>query len=129
MPAYWIARCKINDPVEYRKYTDLVPAIIAKYGGRVLARGGPYQIVEGPDGTKYHVQAAKGSTSTIRGGKVTMYTEELKGNLFGLIPITFDPEHPPPLNIPEAYFTNVEVKQAGQFGGNLTVPGLHQFVD
>jgi uncharacterized protein (DUF1330 family) len=40
MPAYWVARSKINDPVAYKKYTDRVPAIIAKYGGRVLARGG-----------------------------------------------------------------------------------------
>ena len=30
MPAYWVARSKINDPVEYKKYTDLVPDIIAK---------------------------------------------------------------------------------------------------
>ena len=49
MPAYWLARCKINDPVEYKKYTDLVPAIIAKFGGKVLARGGRYQIMEGPE--------------------------------------------------------------------------------
>jgi uncharacterized protein (DUF1330 family) len=49
MPAYWVARSKINDPVEYKKYTDLVPAIIAKYGGKVLARGGKFQIMEGPD--------------------------------------------------------------------------------
>ncbi|MGW7517575.1 hypothetical protein ACWGJ2_18490 [Streptomyces sp. NPDC054796] len=90
--------------------------------------GDLHQIVEGPGGTRYHVEAAKGSNSTITGGKVTMYTESLKGNLFGLIPITFDPEHPPPLNIPEAMFTKVTVKQAGQFGGNLTVPGLHQYV-
>ena len=48
MPAYWVARSKINDPVAYKKYTDLVPAIIAKFGGRVLARGGRYQIMEGP---------------------------------------------------------------------------------
>jgi uncharacterized protein (DUF1330 family) len=52
MPAYWIARCKINDPVEYKKYTDLVPGIIAKYGGKVLARGGHYRILEGSD--RYH---------------------------------------------------------------------------
>jgi len=52
MPAYWVARSKINDPVEYKKYTDLVPGIIAKYGGKVLARGGRYQIMEGPD--KFH---------------------------------------------------------------------------
>ena len=49
MPAFWIARAKINDPVEYKKYTDLVPAIIAKYGGKVLARGGEYEIMEGPE--------------------------------------------------------------------------------
>jgi uncharacterized protein (DUF1330 family) len=48
MPAYWVARSKINDPVEYKKYTDLVPGILAKYGGKVLARGGRYQIMEGP---------------------------------------------------------------------------------
>lgn len=88
-----------------------------------------HQIVQGPNGTTYHVRSTKGSTSTIRGGTVTMYTERLKGDLFGLIPIVFDPEHPPPLNVPEAYFTDVEVSQAGQFGGNLTVPGLHQTID
>ena len=48
MPAYWVARSKINDAVEYKKYTDLVPAIIAKHGGKVLARGGRFQIMEGP---------------------------------------------------------------------------------
>ena len=49
MPAYWIARSKINDPVEYKKYTDRVPGIIARFGGKVLARGGRYQILEGPE--------------------------------------------------------------------------------
>jgi len=49
MPAYWVARSKINDPVEYKKYTDRGPPIIARYGGRVLARGGRYQILEGPE--------------------------------------------------------------------------------
>jgi uncharacterized protein (DUF1330 family) len=52
MPAYWVARSKINDPVEYKKYTDLVPGIIAKFGGKVLARGGRFQIMEGPH--KFH---------------------------------------------------------------------------
>ncbi|MER7901005.1 hypothetical protein ABTX62_34310 [Streptomyces sp. NPDC096046] len=79
-------------------------------------------------GKTYHVQAAKGSTSTITGGDTVMYTESISGNLLGLIPITFDPEHPPPLNIPLIYFTNVTVQQAGQFGGTLHVPGLHNFV-
>ena len=49
MPAYWVARSKINDPVEYKKYTDRVPGILAQHGGKVLARGGRFQILEGPE--------------------------------------------------------------------------------
>jgi uncharacterized protein (DUF1330 family) len=49
MPAYWVARSRINDPVAYKKYTDRVPAIIARHGGKVLARGGKYRIMEGPE--------------------------------------------------------------------------------
>ena len=49
MAAYWLARCRIDDPVEYKKYTDLVPGIIAKFGGKVLARGGKFRIMEGPE--------------------------------------------------------------------------------
>jgi uncharacterized protein (DUF1330 family) len=52
MPAYWVARSRVIEPVEYKKYTDLVPGIIAKYGGKVLARGGRFQIMEGPE--KFH---------------------------------------------------------------------------
>ncbi|MFF5256635.1 hypothetical protein ACFY4K_31940 [Streptomyces leeuwenhoekii] len=91
--------------------------------------GDLHQIVKDRgSGKTYHVQAAKGSTSTIRDGKTIMYTESISGNLLGLIPVTFDPEHPPPLNIPLIYFTNVKVTQAGQFGGTLTIPGLHQTI-
>jgi len=52
MPAYWVARSRVVDPVEYKKYTDRVPEILDKYQGTVLARGGRYQIMEGPD--KFH---------------------------------------------------------------------------
>lgn len=78
-------------------------------------------------GKTYHVQAAKGSTSTITDGDTVMYTESISGNLLGLIPITFSPDSPPPLDIPLIYFTKVKVVQAGQFGGTLKVPGLHQY--
>jgi len=47
MPAYWIARGKVNDPAEYKKYADQVPGIMAKYGARPRARGGRFQIMEG----------------------------------------------------------------------------------
>jgi uncharacterized protein (DUF1330 family) len=48
MPAYWVARSRVDDPVEYKKYADQVPAILAKYGGKALARGGRVQVMEGP---------------------------------------------------------------------------------
>ncbi|MGX1272419.1 hypothetical protein [Streptomyces phaeoluteigriseus] len=78
-------------------------------------------------GVTYHVQAGSGTTSTIRNGDTIMYTESISGNLFGLIPVTFDPENPPPLNIPLIYFTKVKVVQAGQFGGDLHIPGMHLY--
>ncbi|MGW3955008.1 hypothetical protein ACWEKM_29660 [Streptomyces sp. NPDC004752] len=78
-------------------------------------------------GKTYHVQAAAGSTSTIRDGDTVMYTESISGNLFGLIPVTFSPDSPPPLNIPLIYFTHVKVTQAAQFGGTLHIPGMHQY--
>ncbi|MEU6849203.1 hydrogenase expression protein HypF, partial [Actinacidiphila alni] len=84
-----------------------------------------HQIVDGPHGTKTNVEAAKGSTSKFTGGTVTLYTESLSGNLLGLIPITFTPKAPPPLTLPELFFTNATVIQAAQFGGNLHVPGMH----
>ncbi|MFE1870149.1 hypothetical protein ACFW9N_04480 [Streptomyces sp. NPDC059496] len=86
-----------------------------------------YQTV-GKSGNVAHLKSRPGSTSKIRGGTVTMYTESLKGNLFGLIPIEFTPNSPPPVNVPFAFFTNVKVVQAGQFGGTLTVPGLKNYI-
>jgi uncharacterized protein (DUF1330 family) len=55
MPAYWIARAKITDPVAYKKYTDRVPEIVSRYGGTILARGGRYRIMEGPEDFHRHV--------------------------------------------------------------------------
>jgi hypothetical protein len=90
--------------------------------------GDLHQTVKDTDiGKTYHVQAGSGTKSTITGGDTTMYTESISGNLFGLIPITFSPDNPPPLNIPLIYFTNVKVVQAGQFGGTLHVPGMHVY--
>jgi uncharacterized protein (DUF1330 family) len=49
MPAYWVARARITDPVAYKQYSDRVPAIVSRFGGKVLARGGRYRIMEGPE--------------------------------------------------------------------------------
>ncbi len=55
MVAYWLARSRVVDAVEYKKYTDLVPAILDKFGGRILARGGEFNILEGPADFERHV--------------------------------------------------------------------------
>ncbi|WP_425829441.1 hypothetical protein [Streptomyces fractus] len=91
--------------------------------------GDLHQIAPGPNGKFFHIRSDKGSTSTIRDGKTTMYTEELSGNLLGLIPLTFNAKNPPPVNLPTLFFTNVKVTQAAQFGGNLHVPGLRTTVE
>jgi len=49
MPAYWIARAKVTDPVQYKKYSDPIPEIFKRYGGRFLARGGTARVMEGPE--------------------------------------------------------------------------------
>ncbi|WP_353944777.1 hypothetical protein ABII15_26480 [Streptomyces sp. HUAS MG91] len=91
--------------------------------------GDLHQIAPGPNGKSFHIRSDKGSTSTIRDGKTTMYTEELSGNLLGLIPMTFNADNPPPINLPILYFTNVKVTQAAQFGGTLHVPGLRSTIE
>ncbi|MCI0384951.1 hydrogenase expression protein HypF [Streptomyces sp. CNQ085] len=114
--------------VKVRTHNGTVKNVL-KFTARSVDIRDLHQLVEGPGGSTAHVRAARGSTSTIRDGTVTMYTEELKGKLFGLVPITFSPESPPPLNIPEVFFTDVSVRQAGQFGGELHIPGMNLYND
>ena len=47
MAAYCIAEIDITDPAGYEEYRKQVPAVIAKYGGRFLARGGRVEALEG----------------------------------------------------------------------------------
>ena len=49
MSAYWLARAKINDYDEYMKYATKVPAILEKFNGRILTRGGNSKTLEGRD--------------------------------------------------------------------------------
>ena len=49
MTAYWVARAKINDSIEYKKYTDIAgPALIAA-GAKILSRGGKIINLEGKE--------------------------------------------------------------------------------
>lgn len=47
MKAYWIAHVEVTDPEQYTEYTSRAPAAFARYGGRLLARGGRSEALEG----------------------------------------------------------------------------------
>lgn len=49
MPAYVIARVKIDDLETYKKYAAKSMAAVEKSGGRFMARGGETQMLEGED--------------------------------------------------------------------------------
>ena len=47
MAAYVIADVKVEDREQYEDYRKMVPATIAAYGGRFIARGGRTEVLEG----------------------------------------------------------------------------------
>ena len=47
MAAYVIAELAIEDQEGFGRYREMVPATIAAYGGRYLARGGRTAVLEG----------------------------------------------------------------------------------
>ncbi len=47
MAAYLQAEIEVTDPDAYAEYRARVPATIAAYGGRYLARGGEVKVLEG----------------------------------------------------------------------------------
>ena len=85
MTAYWVARAKINDPVKYKKYTDLVPDILKKFGGKVLARGGKYQKLEGTETYERQIVVEFPSLEkALAGHKSPEYQEARKYRLGGV---------------------------------------------
>lgn len=52
------------------------------------------------------------SNELITDGNVEFYTPKMTGKLFGLIPVTFTPEQPPPLTLPVLWFTDVTIDLA-----------------
>ncbi|MFC7966027.1 hypothetical protein [Streptomyces cinereoruber] len=119
---------KYHGIVEVKTYGGKVKKVL-KFTASGVDIKDLHQMADHSPGRTAHVRSKKGSTSTITGGTVTMYTEELKGNLLGIIPITFGPESPPPLDLPFVFFTNVKLKQAGQFGGTLKVAELRNTIE
>jgi hypothetical protein len=52
------------------------------------------------------------SDELITDGNVRFYTPSFQGKLFGVIPVTFTPESPPPLTLPVLWFTDVKINLA-----------------
>lgn len=48
MVAYVINEIVVTEPVRFQTYADQVPAILAKYGGQYVVRGGAPEQVDGP---------------------------------------------------------------------------------
>ncbi len=51
MPAYMIVRVNVTDMEQYGEYMKLTPAILTKYGGKFVVRGGEKVVLEGPEMT------------------------------------------------------------------------------
>lgn len=49
MTALWIAHVRVTDADRYGQYAARATDAIAAHGGVFLARGGPYEQLEGPD--------------------------------------------------------------------------------
>ena len=47
MAAYLIANVDVKDAEKYQGYTAQTPGLIAKYGGKILVRGGEFDQLEG----------------------------------------------------------------------------------
>ncbi|GAA2500667.1 hypothetical protein [Streptomyces longisporus] len=91
-----------------------------------------------------HIDGASGSTSALRGDRITMYVESLTGTLSGVEGAPLPPVlrlHLTPDTVPEWLYDTVgkrdlklqlglddaDIDQAGQTGGALVIPGIHGY--
>jgi hypothetical protein len=74
-----------------------------------------------------------GATTVIKSGALTtdgdvkFYTPRFSGKLFGLIPVVFTPDSPPPLTLPYLWFTDVSIDLA--FVSCNTLTGIPLTID
>ena len=52
MSAYLLAQINVTDMDQYKEYTKLTPAIVEKFGGKFVVRGGEKVTLEGPEETR-----------------------------------------------------------------------------
>ncbi|MGF1703618.1 DUF1330 domain-containing protein [Photobacterium makurazakiensis] len=55
MKGYWLAHVTVHDTEQYQRYTALAPQAFAAYNGKLLARGGRYQQLEGEERQRHVV--------------------------------------------------------------------------
>ncbi|MCL7410015.1 DUF1330 domain-containing protein [Marivivens donghaensis] len=53
--AYWIAHVNVTDEAAYSEYAKRATVAIADHGGKFLARGGNYEILEGKERARHVV--------------------------------------------------------------------------
>ncbi|MGW4947555.1 DUF6114 domain-containing protein [Actinoplanes sp. NPDC004185] len=70
--------------------------------------------------------ARKDSTELVAEGDVRFYTTRFQGKLFGVIPVTFTPDAPPPLTLPILWFTDAKIDLALVQCDKMTVADLVQ---
>ena len=66
MPAYLIVRARVTDMQQYQQYMKLTPAIVEKYGGKFIIRGGDKVVLEGPDSPERIVMLKFDSVEAVR---------------------------------------------------------------
>ena len=66
MPAYLIVRASVTDMAQYQEYMKLTPAIVEKYGGKFIIRGGEKVVLEGPEITERMVMLKFDSVAAAR---------------------------------------------------------------
>jgi uncharacterized protein (DUF1330 family) len=47
MAAYVLGEIEVTDPAAYEEYRKQVPAVVTKYGGKFIVRGGKVESLEG----------------------------------------------------------------------------------
>ena len=52
---YWIAHVDVRDPETYKLYVEGAKSAFERFGAKFLARGGPFELMEGNDIGARHV--------------------------------------------------------------------------
>lgn len=99
--------------------TSSGPVRALKFHADTVTIEGIKQVVAHPGAT---MALTAGRSDVVLSGDVELYVLSQKGNVFGLLPLTLDPENPPPLVIPYMVFTDVDSRIAYNSADKLTVP-------